>query len=508
LEKQGVFPVNDVSLHNNNNKARHSHTGIISLIAVVILWLSVFWQGLRTAFDIWLISDIFNHCLFVIPASLYFIYLKREQLALSSIKPNYWVLILCLGSLALYGVGLSGEVQLFMHVAAFTFLPFSVWFLLGNTQAKKILFPLFFIIFCIPVGEELIPSLQAITADMSVTMLQWVSVPIYRSGLYIEIPEGRFLVAEACSGISFFIASLVIGSLYAYMNMQSSVRRASFVIISIVFPIIANAIRVFGIILTGHLTNMEHAVGADHLIYGWFFFSLVIICLIGIGELIREKTSELTIEAPTEFTQQSDKRVYIRSVMALMLLMLVFAAWYQVIHRQLSADAESKRLNAVLLDTSEASSNWQPNFSDYSDKMHFAFVYNNKNIDTYAVYYAKGRGELVSFANRMYLEDSWTLESTYFNQVDTQEAFEVKQIVNSRSVRLLSHWYLVDGKVFINKNYAKLYEIYRIMLGQHVGSGLVMLSLETDYSGLAQDKKLFDDMLKDKFDTLNSVFPQ
>ena len=36
---------------------------------------------------------------------------------------------------------------------------------------------------------------------------------------------------------------------------------------------------------------MEHAAGADHLIYGWFFFAFVIVCLLGIGELIRESVA-------------------------------------------------------------------------------------------------------------------------------------------------------------------------------------------------------------------------
>ncbi|MFB1033870.1 MAG: exosortase A, partial [Sinobacterium sp.] len=249
----------------------------------------VFWRGISTAVDIWIISDIFNHCLFVLPGVLYLVYLKRAELDRLDVKPNYLVLILCLGSLTLYAIGLAGDVQLFMHVATFTFLPFSIWAFIGNQQAYKILFPLVFILFCIPIGEEFIPALQEVTADLSMIMLNWSGIPVYRSGLYIEIPQGQFLVAEACSGISFFIASVVIGSLYAYLNMQSAKRRIIFMCITIIFPIIANAIRVFGIIMTGYLSDMEYAVGADHLIYGWVFFSLVIVCLLGIGELIREK---------------------------------------------------------------------------------------------------------------------------------------------------------------------------------------------------------------------------
>ena len=82
-------------------------------------------------------------------------------------------------------------------------------------------------------------------------------------------------MAEACSGVSFFIASFVIGSLYAYLNLVSAKRRLAFVAISLIFPILANIVRVYGIILIAYWTDMEHAAGADHLIYGWFFFARV-----------------------------------------------------------------------------------------------------------------------------------------------------------------------------------------------------------------------------------------
>jgi exosortase len=194
---------------------------LICLCLLLSTWTLVFWQGIITAVDIWIISDIFNHCLFVLPGVGYLIYLKRSELNLNFLKPNYFIVILCLGSLTLYAIGLAGDVQLFMHIATFTFLPLSLWAFIGNRLAYKIIFPLSFILFCIPIGEELIPALQEVTADLSMVMLKWSGIPVYRSGLYIEIPQGQFLVAEACSGISFFIASIVIGSLYAYLNMQS-----------------------------------------------------------------------------------------------------------------------------------------------------------------------------------------------------------------------------------------------------------------------------------------------
>ena len=99
---QHTFKVNDVmskglGINNNNNKAKvfNLRPVLICLVLIAAVWAMVFWQGLTTAIDIWIISDIFNHCLFVLPGVIYLIYLQRSELDLSHLKPNYLVLVLC-----------------------------------------------------------------------------------------------------------------------------------------------------------------------------------------------------------------------------------------------------------------------------------------------------------------------------------------------------------------------------------------------------------------------------
>jgi exosortase A len=485
---------------------------LICLLLIVAAWVLVFWQGVTTAVDIWLISDIFNHCLFVLPGVVYLVYLKRFELDVADVKPNYFVLILCVGSLLLYAIGLAGDVQLFMHVATFTFLPLSIWAFIGNRLAYKILFPLVFILFCIPIGEELIPALQEVTADLSMVMLGWSGIPVYRSGLYIEIPQGQFLVAEACSGISFFIASIVIGSLYAYLNMQSVKRRIVFMAISILFPIIANAIRVFGIIITGYLTDMEHAVGADHLIYGWIFFSLVIVCLLGIGELIREKqiTTKVSQAVTTPSLVFSVKSCY-QSSSSIIVLMLLFLIWFTSINNQLNETATDHTLSVSLLAEQEASaarytSAWKPEFNIPYQEFQFLRQLSGVPVDVYLVWYPKGHGELISSLNRLYPEKAWTLESKSVYPLENGQNMGLSTIVNPRGKRLLSYWYVIDGKVFTNNRMAKLYEIYRILIGSYMGSGLVAISQNTSNTSESQDSLTFAQLTQDNLSGLNQYF--
>lgn len=491
-------------------------TVLTCLIMIVMAWVLVFWQGLTSAVDIWIDTDVFNHCLFVLPGAVYLAYLKRSELDFVEIKPNYLVLLLCVGSLTLYAIGLAGGVQLFMHVAMFTFLPLSIWAFIGNRLAYKILFPLVFILFCIPIGEELVPALQEITADMSMVMLNWSGIPVYRSGLYIEIPQGQFLVAEACSGISFFIASIVIGSLYAYLNMQSTKRRIVFMSISILFPIVANAIRVFGIILTAYLTDMEHAAGADHLIYGWIFFSLVIVCLLGIGELIREKyvsdKKNQTLAATTEHASVKTCSQFFISIVA---LMLIFLVWFNAINGQLNQSKNSLGTDinlSALLETEldpfdeNYTSTWKPEFNQPFQEYQFLKRVKGVAVDVYVVWYPSGHGELINSSNRLYPEKEWTLESKSRYLLDDGQNMDLSVIVNPQGKRLLSYWYVVDGNLFTNTQRAKIYETYKILMGTYVGSGLVAISQLTNNASEQKDIESFSALTQDNIKVLSQYF--
>jgi EpsI family protein len=99
----------------------------------------------------------------------------------------------------------------------------------------------------------------------------------------IEIPEGTFEIAEACAGLRFLVASSVFGCFFAVLMYRSRLRRALFIALSVAVPIGANGLRALGIIVLAHLEGSATAVEADHVLYGWLFFSLVTLVLIAIG---------------------------------------------------------------------------------------------------------------------------------------------------------------------------------------------------------------------------------
>ena len=174
--------------------------------------------------------------------------------------------------------------------------------------------------FLVPFGAFLTPKLQDITTLFVVHGLPLLHIPAYVTGYTIEIPEGKFLIAEACAGLRFLIASVAFGCLYALVMYRSALRRAVFIGVSIVVPIIANGFRALGIVALGHYLGSAEAVEADHVLYGWVFFSIVILILIVLGLPFREDQRQPAAPRTVRIPQTNHLRPALFGTVALLAL--------------------------------------------------------------------------------------------------------------------------------------------------------------------------------------------
>ncbi len=148
---------------------------------------------------------------------------------------------------------------------------------------EGLLFPLFYMFFLVPIGEEAVPALQTLTAKMCMVLLGWTGIPAHIDGIFITTPTGYFRVAEACSGVKFLIAMVAYGVLVANLCFKSWGRRAAFLAACVIVPIIANGLRAFGTIYIAHHQGIEFAASFDHVFYGWIFFGIVIALVMAAG---------------------------------------------------------------------------------------------------------------------------------------------------------------------------------------------------------------------------------
>jgi exosortase A len=269
----------------------------VLLFGLVVLGLA-FHEEVATAVSVWYDSTAYSHCFFIIPIAAYLAWDRRHTLARIPIEPLPTAALLALPLGLAWLVAERLGIMEGRQLVAMTLVQVLFLTVLGWRMFRALAAPLLYLYFLVPFGAFTTPKLQDFTANFIYAGLDFLRIPYTADGYLIEIREGRFYVAEACAGLRFLIASIAFGTLYACLIYRSFLRRALFMAASIIIPIIANGFRALGIVVLGHLLGSAQAAATDHILYGWVFFSIVLLLLILAGLPFREDTRPSAVVEP------------------------------------------------------------------------------------------------------------------------------------------------------------------------------------------------------------------
>ena len=267
----------------DGNSLRKS-PGLLSAVLAGFCVVGIFLPTASSMVSEWKTSDTFTHGFLVVPIAFWLAWRVRDRLTVDpEDRPDYLMLLPAILSGGVWLLGDLANVLVIEQIGFVGLLISTLALVLGRRLSRLLRFPLLFLLFAAPVGAEIVPYLMEFTADITVGAIRLVGIPVYRNGLYFSLPTGDWSIVEACSGIRYLIASIMLGTLYSGLFIKGIIARSAFMILAIAIPLIANSVRAFGIVILGHSSNMRIATGADHLLYGWLFFGLIMFCLFAIG---------------------------------------------------------------------------------------------------------------------------------------------------------------------------------------------------------------------------------
>jgi exosortase A len=258
----------------------------ILVVLLAILLLALVWAyrtTVQSMVDTWYNDSAFTYGFVVIPISIWIIWERRSWLSRVSLTPSWLGVLIMLAVTALWVVARGTGVRVVEQFAFAAMLPTAVLAVLGWQAMRALLFPLAFLLFMVPVGRALVPWMVNGTADIATWALQASGIPVWRSHVYISIPDGSFEVAKACSGIAFLSTSTVLGVLYAHLNYSVWRKRLLFLLAVIAVPVIANGIRIYITIAVSHLTHMQFGPGVEHVEFARIFFIAVMLLVGWVG---------------------------------------------------------------------------------------------------------------------------------------------------------------------------------------------------------------------------------
>jgi exosortase len=208
---------------------------------------------------------------------------RREDLAATEIRPNWWGLLVVLFGAVQMILGTLG-VELFTARTAFVVTVVgSVWFLGGTRLLKKLVFPLALLLLMIPIPavvyNQLTFRLQLLASRLADGALEFLSIPVLREGNILELTNMKLSVVEACSGIRSLLTLTFLSLVYGCFFEKRLWVRAVLFLSTIPIAILANGSRVT---VTGILSQIkpELAEGFFHESTGWILFMISLAILI------------------------------------------------------------------------------------------------------------------------------------------------------------------------------------------------------------------------------------
>lgn len=260
-----------------------------SLLAAAVI--ALFRDPLHSMSAIWLTSSAYHHGALVAPISAWLILRREDWRNASPGADNLGVLILAAAS-AMLLFGRAAGVDLISHAALVIAIIGCIVSTFGRALAVRWAFPLAFLFFMVPFGEELTPTLQGWASVAIAGALNLSGVETARDGFMLTTAAGRFEIAASCAGLRFLLASAMISSLVAYLAFADWRKRAVFIAFALVAAIFANWLRAYLIVFVATLTDRRLGVGPEHVMLGWVFYSLLIIAMLAAARRFDDRKSQ------------------------------------------------------------------------------------------------------------------------------------------------------------------------------------------------------------------------
>ena len=197
-----------------------------------------------------------------------------------------------------FGLGLMtyalGRSQGIMLLEAGSILPVAgglIVSLRGWQGLKHTWFPLFFLVFFIPLPGFVIAAmtgaLKPAVSAVSEMVLSHAGYPVARSGVMLFIGPYQLLVADACSGLNSMVALSAMGLLYLYL-MRHKNRLRNAILLASILPVafVANIVRVVALMLLTYHAGDEAGQSFLHNFSGLTLFLAALAAFIGLDNLL------------------------------------------------------------------------------------------------------------------------------------------------------------------------------------------------------------------------------
>lgn len=441
----------------------------------------------------WREGPVMDHGYLVLLISAWLLYNNQKENPLASKGPSLLFLI-PIGLLSLLHVaGISNLQQVTLPLI----LILSLGAIFGREFAARSFVPLMFLYFALPGWGLIQPALQNMTVWSVTSALRAISIPVFIEGIYVTLPAGKFAIEEGCSGLKYFIVGCAISSLVAYLYSTSLKRRILIVLLGGALAIIGNWVRVFTVIMAGHVTEMQHPWIHDHMRLGWYIFAILLIPFFIISRRLEDDRSTDSSESTTTAVKSAEfnsvggaSAIRGPGFVAASLLVIGTLAVGPALTTVMKNECRDCAINLIMPDGANNWSvrnsqvlGWQPHSPGAAVAKSLVYERAGNQVILYVAVYGGGSNaaDMINDENVFDNSRSWQLLNLDRRTIP-MPTFDLvfNDLVLSRAGQrrfVGGYWYEINGKSVASRNMARLLKLLK-PLSDSWSEGLIAFSIE------------------------------
>ncbi|MHA7881239.1 MAG: exosortase/archaeosortase family protein [Saccharospirillum sp.] len=377
-----------------------------------------------------------------------------------------------LGMLALLAVAAGWALFELVNIDLLTFLalPASVgalvWVLLGFQALWRFIPYLIVLGLSLPFWGDLVDPLVQLASIVVGGLVGRMGMTALIEGSSITLPYGRLVIVDGCSGIRYFAISILLGSMIAILNDYRWRGWLIALSIGMALGLLANWIRITGLVIIGYQSEMQSSLMQEHELYGWLIYAAV--CLPALYFAPVRKRSENTLS--TRF------RVNPKGYLGVALALLVgpVLVWFNS-----GALAPQPALVAQNLRAVEPSIVRQPSLAlalpETLEQRHYWLAEHNAWLTLAQFQRMHSDEKLVPYIGPQFNSSLWQVRHDIAAHAANGPIRVYRNVNNQRQVAL-SQWYRVGPYQAADYTRAKLLQIPATFIK---GNQFALLSLQT-----------------------------
>jgi exosortase B len=195
-------------------------------------------------------------------------------------------------ALLFYIVGNSQQIMLLELGSLILMLVAIILIKFGTRSLMVMWFPLFFMLFMIPLPGTLMTMLtmplKILVSSITETILFWADYPVARNGVILQIGQYQLLVADACAGLQTLFTLEALGLFYLNIMQHTSMfRNVMLAILIVPISLAANVIRVLSLTLITYYFGEAAGQGFLHEFAGMVLFLSALILILSIDNVLQ-----------------------------------------------------------------------------------------------------------------------------------------------------------------------------------------------------------------------------